>query len=409
MDSTNLDYLSTLSQGRSDLPYQPEILPVDDPATPSRIRSLQQEGLVERYIDALPEAIEDLFKIEFPFIPTNDPTFATTFDQFQNEQWNQELSAQKSVLIYLPWKKTLVRIPRSDIYTRLRTARNRFLITEDEQLKYYAGTVGIAGMSIGSQVLTALTLTGGPSHLRLADFDVLSITNMNRLPGTIADLSQSKLLAAVRRTYEVNPFADLTLFPDGLQDDNLDQFFNQPSKLDVFIEECDNIRMKIISRFKARELGIPVIMSTDNGDNAIIDVERFDLEPNRPLFHGRVDEERLAKTSSSLPLAEKTRLANDIVGPDVVPRMQQSLQAVGSDLPAWPQLGTAAMISGVALSYITRRILTGQSMPSGRYEVHIDGSLDPQWNTPEAVAQRAQEKEEFIEGFNLVFSEEINV
>jgi hypothetical protein len=89
--------------------------------------------------------------------------------------------------------------------------------------------------------------------------------------------------------------------------------------------------------------------------------------------------------------------------------MQQSLQAVGTDLPAWPQLGTAAMISGVALSYITRRILTGQSMPSGRYEVHIDGSLDPQWNTPEAVAQRAQEKEEFIEGFNLVFSEEINV
>ena len=50
------------------------------------------------------------------------------------------------------------------------------------------------------------------------------------------------------------------------------------------MEVCDGLDMKIISRFKAREFGVPVVMDTN--DRGMLDIERFDLEPQRPILHG---------------------------------------------------------------------------------------------------------------------------
>ena len=45
--------------------------------------------------------------------------------------------------------------------------------------------------------------------------------------------------------------------------------------------------MKVLLRERARELRMPVVMETS--DRGVLDVERFDLEPDRPLLHGRMD------------------------------------------------------------------------------------------------------------------------
>ncbi len=83
--------------------------------------------------------------------------------------------------------------------------------------------------------------------------------------------------------------------------------------------------------------------------------------------------------------------------------MQHSLTQVGSKLPAWPQLGNAATLSGAAISYVARRILTGEAMPSGRYEVNFDALIDPHYHTDEAKHDRARKKDEFVTGFKLLF------
>jgi hypothetical protein len=144
-------------------------------------------------------------------------------------------------------------------------------------------------------------------------------------------------------------------------------------------------------------------MATDDGDNTIIDVERFDLEPERALFHGALDEASLRGIPERPSLTEKVRLGKAIVGADVAPRMQRSLRLVGSQLPMWPQLGTAASLSGVAATYVARRVLTGAEMPSGRYRVSLDAALDPVFDTPAAVANRAQGTAEFEHAFETVF------
>jgi hypothetical protein len=90
----------------------------------------------------------------------------------------------------------------------------------------------------------------------------------------------------------------------------------------------------------------------------------------------------------------------------VTTRTQSSLQAVGTRLPAWPQLGNAATLSGAAVSYVVRRLVCGQEVPSGRYHVSLDASLDPEYSSADAAEARRNHTREFGESFELLFGSE---
>src|SRR5205085_12245098 len=83
---------------------------------------------------------------------------------------------------------------------------------------------------------------------------------------------------------EIDPFINVKLFNEGLTEANLNDFFLDGGKIDMLVEVCDGLDIKITSRFKARELKIPVVMDTN--DRGMLDIERFDVEPDRPILHG---------------------------------------------------------------------------------------------------------------------------
>lgn len=105
------------------------------------------------------------------------------------------------------------------------------------------------------------------------------------------------------------------------------------------MEEMDGLAIKVRIRIKAHAARIPVLMVTDNGDNAILDVERFD--PDYALFHGAAGElEGLSDAELTDPRC-RVGIANAIAGSDTTPRTRFALTEVGRSLPSWPQLGTA--------------------------------------------------------------------
>ena len=71
----------------------------------------------------------------------------------------------------------------------------------------------------------------------------------------------------------------------GLTYDTVDAFL---AGLDIVVEECDSLDMKAVVREGAEARGIPVLMATS--DRGLVDVERFDLEPERPILHGLLGE-----------------------------------------------------------------------------------------------------------------------
>ena len=268
--------------------------------------------------------------------------------------------------IVFPWRNTIVRLPDAETFWRLRTARNRHLLTDAEQRQWSSALIGIAGLSVGSSVLSACALTGA-RRFRIADPDALGPTNLNRLVGSVCDLGVPKTTIAQRRVLEADPYSEFTVFENGYTEEVADAFLGVGAEpLAVLIEEMDDIPMKVAIRRRARAAGIPVVMATDNGDNVILDIERFDLEPDRALFHGRL--------SGDL-VGNRVQLANAIVGSEVTPRTRYSLTEVGRSIPSWPQLGTAATAAGAAAAYAVRSIVCGEDVPSGRFRIDLDTAV----------------------------------
>jgi len=108
-----------------------------------------------------------------------------------------------SVVAVFRGRRCAVHLPDPETYFRLRTSRNRQLVTDDEQRCFRDGAVAVGGLSVGFSILHNLVLGGGPRHVRIADFDRLSVPNLNRLAHSVTEIGVRKTRLAARRVYEL--------------------------------------------------------------------------------------------------------------------------------------------------------------------------------------------------------------
>jgi hypothetical protein len=344
-------------------------------------------------IDALQSALGELFFIENPQASKSDPKTKSLLKAFLSR------TKAEGSWVYYPWLKTAVRVPPEDTYFRLRTARNRDLITEEEQFAYRNAVVGVAGLSVGSAVVASLAATGGPKRLKIADPDFIEITNLNRMRATLVDVGSNKAEIAAQLVWELDPFAEIEVLPKGLRDAGLKDFLLQKPALNIFVDEMDDIAMKVAVRFACRAARIPVVMATDNGDSIIVDIERFDLEPKRPLFHGRVHLEPAAL--KNMTRSQFIALSTQIIDPTYFTiRQQQSILGIGKRLSGVAQIATAAAIAGAAISFVVRRIASGADMPSGRYVMGCEQTFIPRYDSAGEKKVRKQHTAAFIKALS---------
>jgi hypothetical protein len=268
---------------------------------------------------------------------------------------------------YYPWSNRLVHVLPQRLYSELRGSRNRNKITLSEQQRLQTATLGVVGLSVGQATAVTLALEGLGGTLRLADFDELSLSNLNRLRASVHEIGINKAVITARAIWELNPYARLELFTEGVTEHNLARFMDG---LDLLLEECDDLKTKVLLREEARRRRIPVLMETS--DRGLFDVERFDLEPKRALFHGLVGELR-AEQLAGLTTYQKVPVVLAIVGADTMsPRLAASMVDVETSLKTWPQLASAVALGGAINTDATRRILLGQFHSSGRYFVDLE-------------------------------------
>lgn len=314
-----------------------------------------------KIIDAYHSALEELFFIENPHIRKGSSQAEQPLKEFITN------SKIEGVWIYYPWRDLLVYTLPEELYFKLRTARNRNIITEQEQGLYRNIAVGVAGLSVGSAVLSSLVVSGGPKTIKIADFDVVEVSNLNRIRAKLPDVGASKCLVAGREVWELDPFADVHLWDKGVSIDTLEEFIIGTPKLDVFIDEMDNIEMKTAARFICKQARIPLLMATDNGDGVIVDVERFDLEQEQVPFHGLIGD-RKPDDVKNLPPNEWIELVEKIIGKEHMPeRHKESLTEIGKTLSGVPQLGTDALTAGAIISLAVRKIANKEPLSSGKY------------------------------------------
>ncbi|WP_394622178.1 ThiF family adenylyltransferase [Lentzea sp. JNUCC 0626] len=268
---------------------------------------------------------------------------------------------------FYPWIGRLVHVLPRDEFRFVRTDRNRNKITREEQTAMLGKRVAVVGLSVGNSAALTAAMEGVGGAFRLADFDRLGLSNLNRLRTGVHDLGVEKTVLCARQLFELDPYLDVEIWRAGLTGENLDGFLDGA---DLVVEECDTAWVKIAIREQARHRGIPVLMDTN--DRGLLDVERFDLEPDRPLLHGRIGDVT-ANEVAGLDRAEMVALMVQMVdGTRISPALTQAMTEIGRTLSSWPQLASGTMLGGALVTDAARRVLLGKPLPSGRYYVDLE-------------------------------------
>lgn len=362
------------------------------------VQLLLDQGKIQVTIDDYEEQQLELFGVQNP-TKVYTPTFKEEFSKYYASLHKNAPIHHHGIWVYFPWSSKLTHILTEDNFQAVRTARNMNLISREEQNKFYNSCVAIGGLSVGSSVAFALVLQGGAKHVKLADMDRLALSNTNRILMGVDNLGVLKVEMTARRIYEINPYAHVELFPEGLHPENIDEFFKG---VDVMIDELDNIAVKYLIREKAKEYKVPVLMATDNGDNAVVDIERYDIEKGVIYFHGRMGDDISYESLSKLDKFGIGKMATKCVGPEnVTIKMQESLLEMGKTIVSWPQLGGAALINGAAVAYCVRKILNGQLLENNRALISLDEKLIPNYGEVDEIKKRIEAADTFRKIFGL--------
>lgn len=275
------------------------------------------------------------------------------------------------VWVFYPWNNKLVHLLNEEEFVIVRTNRNKHKITEAEQAILATKKIGVMGLSVGQSVSVTLAMERGFGELRIADFDELDLSNINRIRTGVFNISVKKTVIVAREIAEIDPYLKVTCFDNGITAENIASFLTENGNLDLLIDECDSFDVKINARKLAKELQIPVLM--EGSDRGTIDIERFDLEPERPVLHGMIDHLDMSKFKDLKTFDDKIPYITAVTGVETLsPRMKASAIELMATISTWPQLASAVTYGGGVSADLSRKILLNSLKVSGRFFLDLD-------------------------------------
>lgn len=269
------------------------------------------------------------------------------------------------------------------------TLRNRNLITKAQQQRLKKTVVGFFGLSVGSHAALTWMMESRADVIKIADPDTIEPTNLNRLRYGWDTVGKRKTDVVRAQLGAINPDAKVFML-NKTDQQSIKRFVRAKPAAQLIVEETDDLSSKILLRRLAKEKKIPVLSAVDVGDNVLLDIERWDLSPQPELFLGRLGriEDRDLGT---LEPRERMKLVIGLVGLDHNSEaMLDSLLAIGTTLPTWPQLGATATIAGGVITTTIKKIILGESVETGRYILSLDELLVKGFSGAEQKRQRAR-------------------
>jgi hypothetical protein len=349
--------------------FKPIFFQLSKESDQSQLKKLRKEGRIFQEFNTIDAQIQEYIKC------INPHKLISPKESFEIKQ--KMLSGIPEYnygnWVFYPWNGNLVHILPEKEFIEVRTNRNQYKITPEEREELAQKIIGVIGLSVGQSVALTLAMERACGEIRLADFDKIDLSNLNRLRSGVHQIGVNKAILSAREIAEIDPYLKVIVFEDGLTEDNIQSFFKKGGNIHLLIEECDGLDIKILSRQVARSLKIPVIMETS--DRGMLDIERFDLEPNRALLHGLVGDLDADKLKG-LSQEEKIQYLLPMVGIETISsRMKASLMEVQKSISSWPQLASDVVKGGGIATEAARKLLLNQNKISGRFYVDLDDIL----------------------------------
>ena len=312
-------------------------------------------------LNPIENLLKELFICRFPKYKYDE----RSVEDLVHEHLKGQNIDEYGLWIYYPWKNCIVHTLPEDEFIELRTSRNIYKITKEERINLSGKVIGVIGLSVGKSIATTVAMERICGELKLADFDVIEMSNLNRLQGGITNIGLLKTVLTAREIAEIDPFIKVTCFHEGISENNIDAFLNQ-NKLDLLVEECDDLYVKLLSRLKSKEYKIPVVMHTS--DSGMVDIERFDTEINYDVFHGKLNDLSCdIQNRSEVNHHKKIILEQMIDFENLSLEMKKSFEEIGKTINSWPQLASDVIAGAGMVTQIAREIMLKKTIESGRY------------------------------------------
>ncbi len=361
-------HLLRVSKSQYDLnSYKPFFYRLNIKNDKTNLATLLDTNEAVEIFDEIKSQLQELIKLSNPTKRFDNEILEISIHKHLKDSTLEEYG----VWVYYPWSNRLVHILDEEEFIKVRTSRNQHKITQEEQEKLRNKKIGVIGLSVGQSVSLTIAIERSCGELRIADFDVLELSNLNRIRTGLHNLGVKKTISVAREIAEIDPFLKVVCFHEGINNENIQSFLTEGGKLDILIDECDGLDMKIVCRQKAKALKIPVVMEAS--DKGTIDIERFDLEPNRPILHGFIDHLDVSQIANLKSNEEKIPYLLAIAGGETISnRAKASMLEIGQSITTWPQLGSAVTYGGGITADVCRRILINEFSDSGRYFIDLD-------------------------------------
>lgn len=233
--------------------------------------------------------------------------------------------------------------------------------------------IAIAGLgSVGSE--TAIALAKGGFRISIGDPDKVEPSNIARQYYFHDQIGKNKAYALQDNIKRINPFLQVTAFPDGLTRENVSEFTHGAQII------FDGIDLKALPEIyalheNAKLLGVPVIMGLDLAGTALVQTYRYDLYEDLEPLGGAYSEEDIVDFVSKKQMVEEGSLSeaefiNYIYG--LMPRLinirdipyEQLYEAISredDDDTIYQSPHTPRLLSALVVE-VARRISLGQDV-----------------------------------------------
>jgi hypothetical protein len=148
-----------------------------------------------------------------------------------------------------PWCACSDRVP----FGTLRLDRNRNKLTRAEQARQRGSASAWSGSAPAIRSPTSWPWRAWPASFAWPTSTRRAVQPQPD-PGSVLDLGVNKAVVAARRIGEIDPYLRVVTITEGITPENLGSFLDG---LDLVIEECDSLDVKLLVREAARSGGSP--------------------------------------------------------------------------------------------------------------------------------------------------------
>ena len=211
----------------TDTAYRPRFFRLHSPDDRDALEALLNDRPHVVISDTLRRQLAELVKTRHP----GHRLSPSEIDTLTTEALGGRPALEYGAWAYYSWSNRLVHVLDESEFVELRTNRNTYKIAPAERATLARKRIGVVGLSVGQSVAVVLSLERSFGELRLADFDTLDLSNLNRLRAGVHNIGVPKVLVTAREIAEIDPYLHIVCFFDGVTEANLDDFLSLVNRL----------------------------------------------------------------------------------------------------------------------------------------------------------------------------------